>query len=372
MRICYLTYSIDPNKGIGKFSSRLIKTVKEKNPDWDITILTTQKTGDLKEEIPLISSNKYKLLFNLTKIRSAVKKCDLIHALDGFPYGIVASVANIGLGKKLFITGIGTGAVRALYNPIYSWPLKWAYKKADKVFTISDYTAREINKVIPEVKIKTITPGVDFNDFCQKDLGSLSQKIVEKKPYILTVGTMKERKGYHISLPAFAQVIKKIPNLNYVIVGNPKKDPKYFSRLKKIIKELGIEKRVFIIRRVETGFLRKLYNNAELFCLMSQDIDKDIEGFGLVFLEAAASGLPIVASKDTGAEDAVLDRQNGFLVDQKDVLASSDNILRILNDRKLKRKFSERSIEFAKESSWESKTVKYIQHYKSLFNKDLA
>jgi len=366
MKICYLTHNINSEKGTGKFSIKLITTVREKKPEWNITILTTQKTEDLKEEILLISSNKYKLLFNLTKIRSVIKKCDLIHALDGFPYGIIAAIINIGLGKKLFITGIGTGAVRALYNPTYSWLLRWAYKKADKVFAISNYTAKEINKVIPELRIEAIPLGVDFADFSKKDFKKKPIEIIQKKPYILTVGAVKRRKGYHISLRAFAQALRKIPNLNYVIVGKPDKDPQYFLELEKIMKELEIENKVFIFSNIEKEFLRKLYNNAELFCLMSQDIEKDLEGFGLVFLEAAASGLPVIGSKNCGAEDAILDNENGFLIEQNDIRAVKEAILNILSDENLKRKLSQNSIALAKKSDWESKMVKYINSYELL------
>ena len=366
MRICYLTHNVDPGTGCGKFSRKLIEGVKKENPDWEITILSTKKVGDLEGEIPLIFANKYKLFFNLGEIHSVIKKCDLIHALDGFPYGIIAALANIGLNKKLIITGIGTAAIRPLYHPIYSKPLKWAYRKADRVITISHYTAREINKIIPDLKIKVINHGVDFEEFSKKESEEIPREIEDKKPYILSVGAFKKRKGYHISLPAFAQVLQRIPDLNYVIVGDPKKRSDYFSEIKKIMKDLGIKNKVFIFSNINREFLRQLYNNAELFCLTSQDVGKDVEGFGLVFLEAASSGLPVIGSMNTGAEDAILDMENGFLVKQNNIEKIAESILIILNDKDLKDKFSKKSINFAKLLSWEDKIGRYIKIYKNL------
>ncbi|HLD34827.1 MAG TPA: glycosyltransferase family 4 protein, partial [Patescibacteria group bacterium] len=104
----------------------------------------------------------------------------------------------------------------------------------------------------------------------------------------------------------------------------------------------------------------------ELFFLMSQAGGHDIEGFGLVFLEAAASGLPTIGSKDCGAEDAILDGKNGFLVDAKDIGGFSDAIKKILGDANLKKKMSEESRKFAGASGWDRRTEEYVQIYQTL------
>ena len=361
MRICYLTYSLDLDRGAGKFSKTLIDTFHNINPEWDIIVLTTRPTGDQNEK-PIIYANKYKLLLNFIKIRSIIRDCDLVHALDGFPFGVIAALATMGLKKRLIITGLGTGAIRTLYHPIYSKLLKWAYQRADTVTTISRYTAREINKKIPKLKIDVITPGVNFDDF-KKEPDNVPKEILGKKPYLLTVGTIKKRKGHHISLPAFAEVLKKIPELNYIIVGNPAPGSKYFLELKEIMRRLKIEDRVFIFSNIDQGFLRQLYNNAELFFLMSQNIEQDVEGFGLVFLEAASSALPVIGSRHCGAEDAILDKENGFLIEPDDIRAVSAAIIKILSDQDLKTKLSERSIAFAKSMDWQSQARSYLKVY---------
>ncbi|OGZ24844.1 MAG: hypothetical protein A2896_01630 [Candidatus Nealsonbacteria bacterium RIFCSPLOWO2_01_FULL_43_32] len=361
MKICYLTYSLDLDRGAGKFSKTLIDTFHQMNPEWDIVVLTTKKTGDLNEK-PIIYANKYKLLLNFIKIRSIIKECDLVHALDGFPYGVIAALATMGLKKRLIITGLGTGAIRTLYHPIYSKLLKWAYQRADIVTTISRYTAGEINKKIPQLKIEVIPPGVNFDDF-KKEPDNVPEEILEKKPYLLTVGTIKKRKGHHISLPAFAQALKKIPELNYIIIGNPAPGSKYFLELKETIQRLKIEDKVFIFSNIDQVFLRQLYNNAELFFLMSQNIEQDVEGFGLVFLEAASSALPVIGSRHCGAEDAILDKENGFLVEPDDIAAVSAAIVKILSDQDLKIKFSERSVAFAKSMNWFSRVRDYLKVY---------
>ena len=217
-------------------------------------------------------------------------------------------------------------------------------------------------KKIPQLKIEVIPPGVNFDDF-KKEPDNVPEEILEKKPYLLTVGTIKKRKGHHISLPAFAQALKKIPELNYIIIGNPAPGSKYFLELKETIQRLKIEDKVFIFSNIDQVFLRQLYNNAELFFLMSQNIEQDVEGFGLVFLEAASSALPVIGSRHCGAEDAILDKENGFLVEPDDIAAVSAAIVKILSDQDLKIKFSERSVAFAKSMNWFSRVRDYLKVY---------
>ena len=107
-----------------------------------------------------------------------------------------------------------------------------------------------------------------------------------------------------------------------------------------------------------------LYQNAELFILLPQDIKKDIEGFGLVFLEAAAAGLPVIGTKASSAEDALLDGRNGILAPQKDFNQASDAMVKILSNTELKKSFSQESLKFAKAMNWE----RVAQQYSSLYH----
>ena len=132
---------------------------------------------------------------------------------------------------------------------------------------------------------------------------------------------------------------------------------------------------IFAAYDAQKGFGRKqisneeligLYKNAELFLLLPQDINKDIEGFGLVFLEAASCGLPIVSSLGTSAEDAVADGRNGILVNSKNTDEAALAISQILSNSDLRARFSAESIKFAKEMSWDKAAGLYQKIYKSL------
>ncbi len=351
MKICYLNHDIRPDTGAGRFCSALTQAIKEINPDIEVRIITSKD---------LLSGGVWGLCLKFFKIRSVLKKYEIVHALDGWPYGFIAVIASLGLNKKIIITAVGTGAVQPLYRPIKKWLMIWAYKKANMVMAVSHNTRREILKVVPNLKVEVINHGVDFVKF--QISPPTYQEISILKPYILSVGALKKRKGFDYSIKAFKKTVPRFPNLKYVIVGHgPEKE-----NLGLLIKNYQLEGCVIFFDKVTDFFLVSLYKNAQLFILLPQDINKDIEGFGLVFLEAAACGLPVIATQKTSAEDAVRDGLNGILVPPSDYEAAAKALVKILFDSETSQFFSAGSVKFAKEMGWEFAANQYSQIYKKI------
>ena len=341
-KICFLTHNLKQDNGAGVFSSRLIQGLSG------------------FESVTFTHWELFPLWRFFRKL-AVIKSCDLIHALDAFPYGILAVFAGVLFNKKVIITAVGTGAVNRLYHPFYSLFLKWAYRRADRVVAISNFTKREILKKIPDLKIEVINHGVDAERF--QVSGS---KFQDLKPYILSVGTLRWRKGYHRSIAAFAEVSKVFPNLKYVIVGKRYQND-YYNRLRLEIRDLKLEGKIIILDNIDKeGVLIQLYKNAELFCLMSQTANHDMEGFGLVFLEAAAAGLPVVGTQGSGVDDAVSEGKNAFLVEPRDEKACAEAIKSILEKPDLRINMSKESLKLAASFSWEKKIGEYSELYKNL------
>ena len=351
MRIIFLNHDLNNNTGAGRFGLLLLNYLKQEIPDLEYRVLTHDN---------FLPDKKNKLLFSLLKIRAIFKKYDIIHALDGWPYGIIAALASLGLKRKLIITAVGTGAIQPLYNFWKKPIMVWAYRRADQVVAVSNNTKQEILKIIPNLDIQVINHGVEFEKFQSADWRTKPKIIDGLRPYILSVGSLKKRKGYEYSISAFAEISKKFPNLKYVIVG---RGPEY-DNLQFLISNFQLKDRVVFWNNLGEDALISLYQNAELFILLPQDIKKDIEGFGLVFLEAAAAGLPVIGTKASSAEDALLDGRNGILAPQKDFNQASDAMVKILSNTELKKSFSQESLKFAKAMNWE----RVAQQYSSLYH----
>lgn len=346
MKICLLTHSLNVKDGEGRFSFDLIFNLK--NSGQEIQTLTN---FDLLKN-PLI---------NFFKIRKIFNDSDIIHAIDIWPNGFYARLISLGLKKSIIITSLGTYSVA----PFYSWrrPLMlWACRKS-KIIAISGYTKEEIEKINHGLNVEVICPGFDLNFWSGEGVGSQYQQY---KPYILSVGALKPRKGYINSLQAFKIIVKQFQNLNYIIIGRGE-GSEYVKNLKDFIKENGLDNKVFFVSSgIDDNELLKFYRNAELFILTPVEKNHHFEGFGIVYLEAAASGLPIIATCNSGAASAAKDGYNSILVPQNSPVRTAEAIIKILSDNATKEKFKNNSREWVKNFDWSKIIIDYNKIYDKL------
>lgn len=367
MKICFLTHNIRQDNGAGVFSRILMKGAIDEFGEYAVVALTAVSAGE-SYELPLLRPSALSLLSALPRIRNVVKTCDVIHALDVFPYGVVAALASLGLDKKIVITAIGSNSIIPLYS-VFRRPLAaWAYRHADRITAISAFTSDEVFKKLSHLKIEVLNPGVDADFFARAD-GS-RYDVSRFRPYIVGVGQLRWRKGYHASIKAFAKVKKQFPEITYVIVGKRFADD-YYERLKRVIREEGLEGSVVILEDMDTREkLADVYRGAELFCLFSQNVGHDVEGFGLVFLEAAAAGLPVVGSKNCGIDDAVRDGENGILVATRSPDDFADAILAILGNSEKRKTMAAASRILAQAMTWDRRIARYVALWRELTSRE--
>lgn len=358
MKICFLNHDLKPGTGAGRFGLNLIGRV-EAIPGMSVRVLTTSGSGDPRETA-ILFKGRIGLFLALPRIRRIFRDADIIHALDGYPYGVIASLALVGLRRKLVITAIGTGAIQRLYR----WDgflLRGAYRRADRIVAISRYTRREILKRVPDLEIAVVNHAIDAQEFApggEEISPEERSKIASLRPYIISVGGWKRRKGFEESFAAYAEIRKRFPDLKYVICGiGPKLQ---------LEEPLGLAGSVFYFKGVSWPFLKALYRNAELFMLLPIDDNHDVEGFGFAFLEAAASGLPVIGTSQSGSEDAISEGRNGVLVRPGDVEGAARAACSVLENADLRRRFREGSLAFAREMNWDRVIRAYQDIYGAL------
>src|SRR5690606_29098600 len=116
---------------------------------------------------------------------------------------------------------------------------------------------------------------------------------------------------------ALPEIIKKRKDVAYLVSGSgPDQDA-----IAQTIEKHGLKNYVFLLGRTSDETLSNLYNVADAFIMPNIRVKGDLEGFGLVALEAASCGTPVVASNIEGIKDAIMDGKNGFLVKDKDTHA---------------------------------------------------
>lgn len=181
------------------------------------------------------------------------------------------------------------------------------------------------------------------------------------RPVLLTVGRLVPRKGVawfvrHV-VPTLAQAH---PNLICLVVG----DGPERNVVRRIVREGKMHEQVVLLGRVPDAILADLYAAATLFVMPNIPISGDMEGFGIVALEAASRGLPVVASRLEGIPDAVVDGENGILVPPLDAEAWAAAIHGLLTDGAARADLAARARAFTRSRyRWDLLAREYVRAF---------
>lgn len=149
----------------------------------------------------------------------------------------------------------------------------------------------------------------------------------------LTVARLVPHKGQDVALRACAAVVRQHPNLRYMIVGDGNNE----SALRRLAQDLGIADRVAFVGSLTDHEVAEAYATSDVYLGLSRQEGVDIEGFGISFIEASASGLPVIAGDSGGVRSAVRDGETGILVAPNDVDAVAAALRRVLADTERRR-----------------------------------
>ncbi|GBC71879.1 GDP-mannose-dependent alpha-(1-6)-phosphatidylinositol monomannoside mannosyltransferase [Candidatus Calditenuaceae archaeon HR02] len=301
---------------------------------------------------------KYTLRF-LHDLRQG--KYDLIQTYDSWPLSFLGGLGSRLFDVPLFVGAHGTAAIKPLFNMKTRQSLVWSYKIARAIFCISSFTKNMLERITGLSKFHILPlDGVDYEFFAkQRDISDLECKWGHGN-IILTVAKLKERKGIDVSLKAFKYVKQAIYDAKYLIVGGG--DP---SPYKKLANELALRD-VFFIGQVSDEELAKYYHLCDVFVMTPKRFGQDVEGFGLVYLEAGAAGKPVVASRHGGVADVVKHMKNGLIVPENDHESTAKAILTLLLDRRLSEKLGRGGREVAIQYRWNNAVDNLIRSWREM------
>jgi phosphatidylinositol alpha-1,6-mannosyltransferase len=346
-----------PKDKIFVMAAKDLKAVSDFRQDSRIDLESQRKletiVHDFDQTQPFkIYRTKFKSLlsiFHLTpfslyrKARKICKKEKIEMILLGHFY-IPSAIAAIYLKKVKNIPYVlftyGLEITETKNNKKSYFILKSCLKNAKNIIVITEYLKRKIAKdYLGSIeKIIKIPPGVDFNFFKPGlQVDDLHKKLnLQNQKIILTCGRLVRRKNHQAIISVMPKILKEIKNVSYVIVGD---GPEKESLVTKV-KALSLQNHVKFLDKVLDSELPYYYNLCDVFCLPSIEIPGkgDVEGFGIVFLEALACGKPVVGGNSGGIHEAVSDNVDGFLVDPKNLDALSMVLIKILKNQNLAKK----------------------------------
>jgi len=199
-----------------------------------------------------------------------------------------------------------------------------ALRQAQAVITVSAFTRQALIELgVPTGRITVIPPGIEVQRYAGEP-GAAAPRTWT----LMTVGRLVLRKGHDTVIRALPHVIAAVPNVRYIVAG----DGPDASALRDLAAGLGVADRVDFTGALADEAVRALYQTCDVFVLPTRPAAGEVEGFGIVFLEAAAAGKPVIAGRAGGTSDAVIDGVTGVLIDPTDVNALAQAIIAVARD----------------------------------------
>ena len=187
----------------------------------------------------------------------------------------------------------------------------------DSLTYLGEFTRKAISAALSKEAAHAmvkIAPGIDVDHFKPVEAGSLRAELgLTNKKVIVSVGRLVHRKGQDHLIESMPAILKVHPDAHLLLVG---KGP-YLEHLAKLVAKNGLQDSVSFIGRIQYAELPAYICCGDIFAMPSRSrlMGLEVEGLGIVYLEASACGLPVIAGKSGGAPDAVIDGTTGLVVD---------------------------------------------------------
>jgi phosphatidylinositol alpha-1,6-mannosyltransferase len=279
--------------------------------------------------------------------RLASRGYDFVLVSHALPVGTAAWLSRLLGGPRYVVLLHGLDLRLASTSMRKAWILRRVLKSASLVVANSEFVAREIQAFESCIQPLVLTPGVESMAFPARAVARQRLATKEETLIILSVTRLVPRKGIDRLIEAMASLPS---NVQLVVVG----DGEDRHRLEHMA--VVVQDRVTFIPHASDQERNAWYAAADIFALPVRDEGSDVEGFGIVYLEAAAAGLPVVAGKSGGASEAVIDQKTGLLVDPNDGHAITQAIKKLIEDPELRRRLGEAGKErVEREFGWEER-----------------
>lgn len=343
-KILLVTNDFGPRAGgIETFVIGLLERIK----GHEVTVFTSQQ-GDtsvydqqwLDKFGVRVVRDKSKILLPSWRVTRAAKKIVAAKNIDVVVFGAAAPLALMSPSlrksgvKKIIALTHGHEVWWARIFP-FNLAIKRIGKSVDHLTYLGEFTRQAISKALSRksaTEMVKIAPGIDTAHFIpqpdamqkRKELGLQDKKI------IISVGRLVHRKGQDNLIQAMPAVLKKIPNAHLLLVG----EGPYKKHLEKLVMRLSLKQNVTFAGRIMYDRLPSYLSAADLFAMPSRSrfFGLEVEGLGIVYLEASACGIPVVAGNSGGAPDAVLEGVTGLCVDGTNIEQITGAIIEICRD----------------------------------------
>ena len=353
-----LTHEYPPSRGgAGRYCHELAKAISEKYGKVMVWAPIGSENCDGIEiiELPWRGSqswlSSWKLIKKIKSSKQFKQKNEILHIAEpGSSRAMIRFAWLIKMEIKLILTIHGSEIVRFTKNPIEKWFFKRLLSRCTRIHVLSQYNEKKLIELFPFTKKSIMrVPGAPASGVSPKEAihrhGKGSEKI-----RIVCVGRIHPRKGQDQIILALLTLPRTLQKQLFVQFVGPATTPKYLEAIRKLGNEFS--GRISFEGDCTDEILSSVYRNADIFALTSMPRSNSIEGFGIVYLEASSYGLPVIANRTGGVEDAVIHEKTGLLSEPFDLNSLAKNFQLLIQDITLREKLGNNGLEWAKSHSW--------------------
>ena len=286
--------------------------------------------------------DRSKILLPSLRVDKRAKEIAQMHNIEVVVFGAAAPLAL--MAPKLRKAGVKK--IIALTHGHEVWwarifPFNLAMKRignsVDHLTYLGEFTRQAISRSLSQKSIDSmvkIAPGIDTFHFSpQADATQRRTELgLESKKIIISVGRLVHRKGQDKLIQAFPTIVREIPNAHLLIVG----EGPYRAHLEKLVEKLSLKANVTFVGRIFYNDLPSYLSASDVFVMPSRSrfFGLEVEGLGIVYLEASACAIPVVAGVSGGAPDAVQEGITGLCVDGTNIGQIAEAVIHICSDSK--------------------------------------
>ncbi|MFM1909712.1 MAG: hypothetical protein RLZZ545_410 [Actinomycetota bacterium] len=346
-KILCITNDFGPRAGgIETFVIGLI----ERLPKYSVIVYTSSQEGSApfdarwREEFGVeVIRDHSRILLPTFRVGRNVQKLARERAITRVFFGAAAPLGLLSHGLRK----VGVKKIVALTHGHEVWWAKlWPFNRlmrrigtgVDHLTYLGDFTRSVISKALSEEakdSMVKIAPGIDTNHFApQSESAQLKAELgLTGKKVLVSVGRLVHRKGQDTLVEALPLILEEIPDAHLMFVGEGPRKKFMQQRAEK----LGISSHITFIGRIQYQDLPKYICVGDIFAMPSRSrlAGLEVEGLGIVYLEASACGLPVLGGLSGGAPDAVIDGQTGLVVDGTSLRAVARAAVHLLHNEEL-------------------------------------
>ena len=276
---------------------------------------------------------QYWSLFQRIRKLARRERVTAIHCGRCLPEGWIALMLKKLCGIPYVCFVHGEDVESASTSRELSWMVHRILSGADFLIANSQNTATLLsdNWNLPGNRVHVVHPGVDSSRFVPADRDENVRRDLNwhDRTVVLTVGRMQKRKGHDVMIRALPTIREVVPDVLYSVVGNGEER----AAIEKLVQVVGVADHVQLLDEVDDATMIRCYQQCDLFALPNRTVGRDIEGFGMVLVEAQSCGRPVLAGASGGTRETMRPGETGIVTPCEDPEVLAAKVIRLLLDR---------------------------------------